>query len=324
MSAGNTTKSTTLADAWNAFWFTPGPTLPLAMLRIGVGTICLWHFVSFGMSSDRWFGNEGMIPQDSARFLMESAGSPIWQQPSLLWLTDDRSILLLLHVVAIVAAAAFTVGLFTRVSGTVALVMLLSYAHRAPFVSIHGDPILAFMMLYLVLGPCGQMFSWDRMLANRRGSDLPLATKPSISGQISLRLIQVHLAMFYGMMGLTKLHGDSWWDGEAIWQLLAQTQSRPSDWTSLRSYPLLINLWTHAQVWLELGFAVLIWNRYFRNGLLVATSLLWLMFIQITGMATYGLVLMVAGLAFLPEETWQKGLGMLGFDGNDKGSLRRR
>ncbi len=316
--------STTLADGWNTFWFTPGPTLPLAMLRIGVGALCLLHFASYGLSSDRWFGPDGLIPIQTAKDLLQSSGSPVWQHPSLLWWTDSLPVLLTIHIVAIVASAAFMVGLFTRASGIVTLTILLSYIHRSPFTATHADPLLAFLLLYLLVGPCGQVFSWDRLWSNRLGHDLPYAERPTIAGQISLRLIQVHLAMFYGMMAVVKLHGDSWWDGEGIWQLLAQTISRPSDWTYLRSYPLVINLWTHAQVWLELAFAILIWNRHFRGGLMIATTILWVLFIQITGMATFGLSLIVAGLAFLPLEQWNRLLGMAGFEAFSSPASRRR
>jgi hypothetical protein len=120
-----------------------------------------------------------------------------------------------------------------------------------------------------------------------------------------LRLIQVHLAMFCLMMGLMKLYGDAWWEGNAIWLLLAQTESRPLNLTGLRQAGqfgvYLINAWTLSIVYFELAFAVLIWNRWARRLLLALGLLVWTSIIVATGQLLFGLTMIAASAAFLPS-----------------------
>src|SRR4029450_10990305 len=127
-------------------------------------------------------------------------------------------------------------------------------------------------------------------------------SQPSIVANIGLRLIQVHLAMFCAMMGLSKLYGDSWWDGNAIWVLLAQTQSRPLNLTALRGAgqvgEYLLNFWALATVYFELAFPVLIWNRGGRPLLVSAAVVIWSALVLATGNLLFGAALIVASAAF--------------------------
>jgi hypothetical protein len=169
----------------------------------------------------------------------------------------------------------------------------------------HVEPVLSFLIIYLIIAPSGAYWSLDRWLKQRLAEPAHQAAESSsIAANVGLRLIQVHLAMFYAMLGLTKLYGDAWWDGSAIWFLLAQTESRPLDLTGLRrlgeSGQYLLNLWTHSIVYFQLGFSVLIWNRFTRPVLLLLSIFVWLSIILATGYIIFGLTMLAAGLAFLP------------------------
>jgi hypothetical protein len=169
--------------------------------------------------------------------------------------------------------------------------------------------VLCFLIPYLCIAPSGARLSLDRRLfgSARKGSLVSLLmgpSEPSVAANIGLRLIQVHVAMFYAMLGLNKLYGDAWWDGNAIWLLLAQTQSRPLDLTGLRRLgsvgEYLLNFWTHAVVYFELAFPVLIWTRLFRPIALAASVVVWVSVILATGQLFFGLAMLVTGIAYLP------------------------
>ena len=53
--------------------------------------------------------------------------------------------------------------------------------------------------------------------AGRVSPGEPGVPSPTISANLALRLIQLHLAFIYGMAGLAKLQGPSWWNGMALW-----------------------------------------------------------------------------------------------------------
>ena len=46
---------------------------------------------------------------------------------------------------------------------------------------------------------------------------------------MSIRLIQIHLCLIYLCSGLSKLHGESWWNGSAVLQILMLDNIAPFD-----------------------------------------------------------------------------------------------
>jgi hypothetical protein len=302
-------RAETFGERWNRFWFAPAEPLPACVLRIAVGLLALAHFIALSAGLSSWYAADGILPPASVRRLLELTGGDAGVHVSYLTGLSTSSELWLVHGLAIAAAVAFALGLFTRLSGLLTLVALLAYVHRVPQVAGHIEPVLSFLLLYLCIAPSGACLSLDRRLfgSAKKRSFLALlmgSDEPTVAANLGLRLIQVHLAMFYAMLGLTKLYGDAWWDGNAIWLLLAQTQSRPLDLTGLRRAGQLgeyfLNFWTHSIVYFELAFGVLIWSRLGRPVLLVLSVVAWISIILATGQLLFALTMLAAGLAFVP------------------------
>ena len=100
--------------------------------------------------------------------------------------------------------------------------IVVSTARRVPIALFGFDQALSTWLLYLaVSGASGQAVSLDRFLARwKRGPGRgraaaarrplgrrPGAPVPTVSANLALRLIQLHLALIYGMAGLAKLQG---------------------------------------------------------------------------------------------------------------------
>jgi hypothetical protein len=127
---------------------------------------------------------------------------------------------------------------------------------------------------------------------------------------VPLRLIQVHLCLLYATMGLSKLMSDSWWNGTGVWWLMARPESRLVNLTWLAelqmgSTPLglyLINLWSHAIVFFELAFAVLIWNRLIRPLLLGWSVLHWAGIAVLLGQPLLAVTMIAVNVAFLEDQ----------------------
>jgi hypothetical protein len=294
-----------LGTGWNRFWFTPSDPLPCSVLRVAVGLLVIGHLLSLTAGLDRWFSREGMLPASSVRTIILAETDDAYFHPS--WFdrlgpSESR----IIHALAIASAAAFTVGLFARFTGLVTLVALLGYFHRLPLLAGHVEPVLIFLLAYLAIGPVDAYWSLGRWLRNRTATTPLAPPQPSYWATLSLRLIQVHVAAFIAMMGLAKLNGNAWWTGQAVWFLLAQTHSRPLDLTFLRDYPLFVNFWTHAIVYYELTFPVLVWNRLARPIVLTVGIVLWTSIILATGLLHFGLTMIVATLAFIPVATYRR------------------
>jgi hypothetical protein len=165
------------------------------------------------------------------------------------------------------------------------------------------------LLLYLLIAPAGAYLSLDRLWrqARTRQAGRPEEEPaPSAWATIATRLIQVHLAGFYLLMGLTKVGGETWWSGTAIWWLIAHPESRWLNLTWLADYPYVWNLWTHAVVALELAFPVLIWNRLARPLLLALAAVLYVPLALVTGLLLFFAALLVGNLAYVPPEAFAR------------------
>ncbi len=294
---------------WNRFWYRPMDVGPICLLRLLTGCVALYYVLSFSSDLTRWFGPDGLLNVDTARRLSGADRLPYTFHWSYLYWATTPSILWIFHVAGALVVLSFAVGFLARLSAVGTLVVVLSYVHRGPMITGQLEPVLTMVLLYLCLAPCGRRYSVDARLrhARRTGSEPSTSESPprqqSILANVALRLVQLHLTGFYIMTGLNMLAGDTWWTGEGVWWLLARPESRLLDLTFLAHSPLLVNAWTHAITAFLFLFPVLIWVRIARPLLLALSLLFWMGMAVITGYVGWAVMMVVAGLAFLPSST---------------------
>lgn len=292
--------STGIGAGWESFWFTPVLPLPLARLRIAIGLIALAYFLSWTADLSRTFSGDGLLPPGmTQRLLQERADGRIHFHVSPLFAIDSASGLYAYHGVAAVAAILLTLGVFSRVSCLLTLLAVLMHVHRAPMLTGPLETVLVFLLLYLLIGPCGAALSVD---AWRKGDEPAAATTPSWTANVSLRLMQVHLAGFIFLVACAMLGSRFWWNGTALWSLEAQELSRPIDLSWLRNFPKLMNGWTHLFVLINLQFPILVWNRLLRPLVVTLGIIAWLLMIPLAGQLLYVAAVITAMCAFLADE----------------------
>lgn len=310
--------STALGDGWNRFWYTPRDPRGVCILRILVGVMALYYVLSFTSDLELWFGPQGLLPVDTVVRLTTDpneqgmASLDRWsyfdlaRQPSELWG---------LHYAGIAIVALFTLGVFSRVTSVLSTVVVLSYVHRAPMITGQFEPVLTLLMIYLCLAPTGACWSLDAWWQQRKqvqpqgkGTSEPA---PSIMANVAIRLIQLHVAALYLIIGLTMLGGTTgaeydptWWRGEGMWWLIAKSESRLIDLTFLHGTTptYVVNLWTHAVVALNLACGILLWHRLARPLLLILVTISWAGLALVTGLVSYCLIMAVAGAAFISPQ----------------------
>jgi hypothetical protein len=156
------------------------------------------------------------------------------------------------------------------------------------------------MAMYLMLGPCGAAWSVDRLIARWRAGG-PLPSAPASTGaNLAVRLVQVHMCVIYFFAGISKLQGQSWWAGTALWGAVANLEYQTLDLTWMCHTPWLVALLTQAIVWWELFFCVLVWHRMLRPLVLACAIPLHLGIALGMGMMTFGLVMLIGCASFLP------------------------
>lgn len=300
------------ARGWDAFFFTPADPTPLGLIRVVVGLLALWSVFVYGLDFAAFFGPDGWADVATVR-AVHAAKAPdnlVWS----FWFSVPAALLRPVWVACLVVLALFAAGLFSRVTAVLAWVIVVSTARRLPF-SLYGfDQHVSTWLLYLAAtGAGGQAVSLDRFFARwkrtraeasgrRRdgrwasAGGVPAAT---VSANLALRLIQLHLCLVYAMAGLAKLQGQAWWNGMAIWGTLAAGEFRLFDLTWLAAYPYLLNLMTHVGLAAEVGYPVLIWVRPLRP-LVLATVLALHVGIELTlGLGEFALAMIAGNLAFV-------------------------
>lgn len=283
--------------AWDAFWFTPASGRLLGLMRIFVGLSVVYTHAIWSLELETFFGREGVLPAEYSQLLYGENAASLWSH--FFWI-DSMRLLWVIHGVALVVMVLFTLGLWTRVTAVVSYLFLVSYAHRATGALFGLDQINGFLLLYLAIGPSGAAFSLDDWLRRRRG--MGRADVPSIGANVAQRLIQVHLCVVYLFAGMGKLQGTTWWNGEAIWGAIASADYQTWDVTWLAGAMWLINLVTLVSVAWEVSYPFLIWNRTLRPFYLAIAVLVHLGIGALMGMITFGVIMIIANMAFLPSD----------------------
>jgi hypothetical protein len=298
----------TVGSAWNRFWFSARDPYTLCILRILVGLLGIFYLVSHTADLVDWFSGDGILPTETARRLAGAEQSRYFFRYSYLFFANTAAELYALHVIGLVVFVAFAAGLWTRVTSVLAVIVALSYVHRAPMITGQFEPVLTMLLVYLCLAPTGRYLSIDSW-RRRRSSQTTDATADndnrSVMANIATRLIQVHLAAFYLMIGLNMLSADTWWTGEAMWWLIARSESRLVDLTGIGRYPLLTNLWTHLVVAYQFAFGLLIWPRILRPLLLMLGLLVWIPLGLVTGLLAYAAIMLAASVVFVDPARWR-------------------
>ncbi|HMF16311.1 MAG TPA: HTTM domain-containing protein, partial [Gemmataceae bacterium] len=111
------------------------------------------------------------------------------------------------------------------------------------------DTMRGIILFYLMLCPCGAVWSIDSLLARWRGRAWPVFVSPW-----ALRLLFVQMTLIYFMNGIYKLAGPEWREGTSLYYVL-------SDLTLARFSYAQIDL----PLWLIkfLSWSVLIWEVAF-------------------------------------------------------------
>lgn len=299
---------------WREFWFKPADPTPLAVMRILFGGMLLYtHFV-WGLNLDGFLGPNGWQGEALVRTVQQ--GQLAW---SFWWWVPD-GLRLTVHLLSLGVLALYMLGAMTPITSILAYVITVSYAYRAPLANFGLDQINAIAALYLAIGPSGAVLSVDRLWRryraarkSRRAGITSLATGVDWSARanLALRLMQVHLCVIYIFACHSKLQGESWWNGQAIWQAVSNLEYQSVDLTWLAWYPWLINLLTHATIVWEMTFWALVWRPLCRPVVLLIGVAIHLGIGAFMGMWTFGLAVIFLYVAFVPATTLHAVLGAL-------------
>lgn len=300
------------ARAWEEFWFTPADPISLGVIRVLLGLLLLYtHATALPdlldyIGPSAWVDAEAVRemrrlsfnPADLASGQLGSGTQSIWfylQTPGVIWAGQ---------ALFLVAVVCFTIGFQARLSSILVWIGHLSYVQRGTVIAFGMDSIIAMLTLYLVFAPAGASLSVDRWRSRR-------VVGVSVAANFVLRLIQVHLCLIYLFSGLSKLHGASWWNGTAVYKALMISETSPFDlgWLAQREWLWLFvsNVGGFLTVALEIGFAVLVWNRRLRPLVLALVALMQVTTAVLLSLSCFQIAMFAALVAFFPPTIFRRG-----------------
>lgn len=278
-----------IADAWDAFWFTKQPAYPLGLVRIGFGIVVIVWTLTLWPDLLRVFGRDGAAP----------IYAPLDYRWSVFGIWTGDTALQIGWALLLVAAAALTVGWHSRGAAIAVFVLLYSFNRRAFYIFNAGDTILIVIALVLAVSCCGAALSLDqRRQSGSFWSAQTLAAWP-------IRLLQIQLTLIYLVSVQAKLINKPWADGSAAfyaWRTDGRWALLPvPEW--LADNAILVNAATWGTLVIELALAILVWNRRLRFWVLAAGVVMHLTMMITMNVAFFSLAMFVLYLAFVPAET---------------------
>lgn len=282
-----------LIAAWDWFWFTPTDPAVLCAVRVLTGVLLFWTHLVWSFDLGAFFGPEGWIAPEIAA-ASHAGRLTIDVFP---WLGGGW-LLWTFHVLNLLVFFTLAIGWWSRIAAVWSYVAAVLYAtHVTPGAFFGLDKINCLLAMYVMLGPCGARYSVDSLLRRRRGDTD--GVEPSVSANVALRLLQLHLCVVYLFSGLGKLQGIRWWDGTATWFTVANPEYRSLDMTWMAEYLWLGEILTHVTVFWELFYCVIVWPRLSRPWVLLTAVGVHGFIGLAMGMPEFALAMLVANMAFL-------------------------
>ena len=293
------------SNAWNRFWFDQRDPKVLGLIRIMVGSIVFYTHLVWTKELNTFLGADGLLPSEYRELLF--GNSFAWSH--LDWF-GSSGLLMGVHLAGLVIVLLFTAGVWTRWTGILTALLVISYANRGTGALFGLDQINAFLCLYLAIGNAGGAWSidlWRVKKHNRTTSGEEQGGRsqihPAVLNCIATRLIQIHLCVVYAFAAIGKLQGETWYTGEAIWRAFASREYQTLDMTWMADHMWLVALITLASLTWELVYPALIWPRLTRPVMLAIAVLIHLGIGLCMGMMSFGLIMIAANLAFIEPES---------------------
>lgn len=279
-------------QAWCEFWFSPRSLLQLGIFRIVLcGTMGLMYLDRL-LDWKLFYSDIAVVPRSLALKIM-----PEFYRPPFEWFFWPEAQMGLFHAFLVIGLLLLALGIGGRVLGVICWILHMGFLHRNYSVAFGADLIGGIFLMYLALTQSCVRLSVLKLIKNRKqvlSSDLVT--------NVFYRMIQVQLCVIYGYTGFEKLKGGSWWDGTALWSVLANPQMVIADFSWARYFPLVIVFITFSTVLFEIYFPALVWNPRYRKFFLITGFFFHAGIGATMALYSFAIIMLSPYILFLKEE----------------------
>jgi hypothetical protein len=278
-------------NCWTKFWFDADYSFSMAMFRPALASILFFFYLTRTSDLTLFYTDAGLLSVDVARQVM-----PMDFRRSLFEFAPRAfvpHVVYAAHGLLLASLAALGLGFYPRVSAILTLVLHLSFIHRNMLVMFGVDMIATYFLFLFCL-------------ADARKPALMRPDLMSMAGSMAYRLSQIQVCIIYAYSGLEKMKGQSWWGGEALWTVLANSQLARMDFSWIAQYPLLIVAATYSTLLWEIYFPVLIWVRPMRLWVIAFGAALHVGIAISINLSLFGLLMIATYLLFIKREDFER------------------
>jgi len=288
---------------WDHFWFDPVGGTSLAVFRFLFGICCIYSAALLWPDRVFWFTDAGPITFDTAKMLM-SLGVPGPTPPSPLGPHTGVVGISVFFIAFMLASLSLSVGFCSRTSALLVNLGLTALHCRNDQIVNGSDLVYSVMAFYLIIAPAGSVFSVDRLIRLARGKE---PEEPKLIVPWGQRLIQIQVCVVYLTAVLSKVTGNLWNNGTAVYY--------PLNYPELRRFPMphfgpqdmwLINTLTYSTIAIEFSLVFLVWHPRLRLYVLTAGVLLHLGIEYAINVPLFAGIMIVSYTTFLTDQDWKK------------------
>jgi hypothetical protein len=271
---------------WGKFFFEADAVETMRLFRLCLGILLFVAYVIRAVDNEFYFGANGVIQVDK---MLDSF--PMKYRWSLLVWFPGEGMLWGTTIVLLISLMTMALGFFPRVSAAIAYFLHVSFMHRNMGIVYGLDMISTYFLFYFIFAktdaPPTRKDSWSTLLTSA-----------------ALRLCQIQICIIYAFSGWEKLKGLSWWKGEAIWTVFANSQIARFQMNWISHFPLVITLLTYMTLLWEIYFPVVIWSKKLRPWILVGGVGLHLGIGVVVFIPFFSALMVISYITFLtPEES---------------------
>lgn len=273
----------------------------LSMFRIVAGLAILIQYLLNYAQRRYLFGPDGVFPWQlfvdgvtTTRFsLYALSQSPVFFE-------------LVFHL-GVVVAALWVMGWRTRWLTPINFVFWWSLERRFPGLWDGGDNIVRIVLVFAMFADVGAYFSLDRARRARRpappAGELRAA---AMFHNVAVLAMAIQLCLLYGVAGLSKVQGETWRDGTALYYALRGGQYVWPGFSELvyeNAY--LVVVFGYVTVAFQVSFTFLFFmNRITRRVAIVLSLLFHLGIMSFMGLITFSMFMMSVDLALLGDDEY--------------------
>lgn len=145
-------------------------------------------------------------------------------------------------------------------------------------------------IFYCLVFPVGNTLSIDSI---RRAS----IDKKSVSATVAMTILQIHLCIMYGTAGVSKIAGEQWWSGDALWRALSEPMFAQVDLTWLSTMPGILAVAGIGALSIQLLFPVAIFYPRLRGPWVILIEINHLLIAVFLGLWLFSAMMIVLNMA---------------------------